>query len=232
LCSLIGTAGLCPAQAIKVAPFPVPEGSFRAGGVALKIPSPSSDLIEMGSDMRVVAEVLVPFNNRLLAAFIPSDDLAEIAKGMHRELPRYSLVEVPRAVEFADIDEMTFKTVVETTKKQFAAGVLTTAAKSEEEDINRKIAALGMKTGKITLEKPVHLGTIFSKPNSYASAMMMPVTTNGKTMNMVASIGMFRLRNRLVLGYIYSEYKDEDSVHWVSRVTEEWADALLKANGE
>jgi hypothetical protein len=43
---------------------------------------------------------------------------------------------------------------------------------------------------------------------------------------------MFRLRNRLVLGYIYSEYKDEDSVHWVSRVTEEWADALLKANGE
>jgi hypothetical protein len=110
--------------------------------------------------------------------------------------------------------------------------MLTTETKAEEEDINRKITALGMKTGKITLEKPVQLGNLFSKPGAYALAVMMPVTMNGKTTNLVASIGMFRLRSRLVLGYVYSEYRGAESVLWVSKTAEDWADALLKANGE
>jgi hypothetical protein len=117
LLTALGLIDRCTAQAIKVAPFPVPEGSFRAGGVSLVLPSPSGDLVEMGPDMRVVAEVLVPITHRLVAAFIPPDDLADIAKGAHRGLARYSLVEVPRAAEFVNIDETTFNTIVESTKK-------------------------------------------------------------------------------------------------------------------
>lgn len=220
----------CAAQAIRVAPFPVPGGSFRAGGVALELPSPSPDLIEMGSDLRVVAEVLVPINNRLVAAFVPKDDLAALGRGEHRKMLRYSLVEVPRAAEFADLDAPTFAMVVESTKKKFADGALASAAKTEQDDINHKIETLGLKTGRITLEKPVQLGTIFSKPNAYASAAIMPVTSDGKTMNLIGAIGMFRLRNRLVFGYLYSEYTGQDSLQWLSRTAEVWADALLKAN--
>jgi hypothetical protein len=47
---------------------------------------------------------------------------------------------------------------------------------------------------------------------------------------MVAGVTVLRVQNRLLYAYIYSAYKDEDSVQWVRKTSEQWADAILNAN--
>ena len=47
---------------------------------------------------------------------------------------------------------------------------------------------------------------------------------------LVCGATMLRTKNRLLLVYIYSEYKDEATVHWVMKTSEAWADTILKSN--
>lgn len=206
---------------------PTTPQEFRAGGVSVAIPSPADDLVEMGPDLRVLLDVLVPDANRLLAAFVTQEDLAELPKGK-KGLSRYCLVEVSRRAEFIDIDEAGFKQVADGVSKQMGTS-LDATVKTETDAINRKIAALGAQ-GNISIEKTVSLGPVFSKPNAFGIATLVPVSVGGKTTTMVGSSVILRARNRLIFGYVFMEYKDKDSAAWVSRISESWADAVLKAN--
>jgi hypothetical protein len=38
------------------------------------------------------------------------------------------------------------------------------------------------------------------------------------------------VQSRLIYAYVFSAFKDEDSVQWVRKTSEQWADAILKAN--
>ena len=75
------------------------------------IPPPASDMAEVGSDDRVIMEVLVPTQNRLLAAFTLSDDLPKLRTGGKNMLSKYALVEVPRRGEFANLTAENYKEV-------------------------------------------------------------------------------------------------------------------------
>ena len=77
--------------------------TYRAGlKNSSPIPAPTSDLVEAGPDYRVLAEPLVPTNNRLVAAFLQPADLDTLRSGTAAELGRYALVEIPRRAEFAE----------------------------------------------------------------------------------------------------------------------------------
>lgn len=225
---LLGFLVLLPSYAQDNKPADTPQ-AFRTGGTAILIPSPASDLVEIGPDLRVLLEPLVPDNNRLLAAFLSREDLSELQKGAKKGLSRYGLVEVPRRAEFADVDAGAFKEVTGSVSEQMNTPAFDTAAKTETEAINRKIAALGA-DGKISIEKPVQLGPIFSKPNAFGYATLLPIVLDGQTTNMVGGTIILRVKNRLVFAYLLTQYKDKDSAAWVSRQSESWADAVLKAN--
>jgi len=214
----------------KEAPKPDDSQTFRAGGVTLTIPSPANDLVEMGPDLRVLLDVLVPDSNRLVAAFITPEDLASLPKSGKKGLSKYCLVQVVRRAEFLEVDEATFKSVIDGASSQMGT-LLDSAAKTEGDALNRRIAALGVE-GKITLDKPVQLGTMFAKQNAFGLALMVPVSSGGETKNMVGGTVLLRVKNRLVIGYIFAEYKDEETADWVKKTSEDWADAVLKANGK
>lgn len=55
--------------------------NVRVGTIPIIIPSPTTELIEPGPDYRVVFETFAPVNNRLVAAFVPQDNLDGIHKG-------------------------------------------------------------------------------------------------------------------------------------------------------
>jgi hypothetical protein len=73
--ALLGLAYL-NAQDSTPAPAHVPAAqSYRVGLKSIVIPSPLSEMTEMGSDYRVVLEPLAPATNRLVAAFNRPEDL-------------------------------------------------------------------------------------------------------------------------------------------------------------
>ena len=82
----------------------------------------------------------------------------------------------------------------------------------------------------MTLDKPMQLGVFFSKPNACSFGIIQQISAVGSSVKMVAGITILRVQNRLLYAYIYSAYKDEDSVQWVRKTSEQWADAILKAN--
>jgi len=211
-----------PAQATDVL-------TYRVGGTPLVIPPPTNDMVEMGQDYRVVMDVFVPEQNRLVAAFVTPNDLAIIKSGGKAMPSQYALVEVLRRGEFMDLSAKDYKDMADTLEQQFGA-VLSTAIKEGEDELNRRIKEQNLDDAKISLDKPVQLGGFFSKTDAYGTGIIMPVTTNGVTTKVVAGIIFLRVKNRLLFVYLYSVYKDQGTVIWMRKTTENWADAILKAN--
>jgi hypothetical protein len=203
--------------------------TFRAGLKSIAIPSPSSDLSEIGPDYRVLLETLAPTTNRLIAAFIRPEDLHQILTGGDTPLTRSALVEAPRRAEFVEVDGATYKTVADAFAQQFGA-TLDGTIKSSEDDLNRKLKELNPEQASITLDKPLPLGTFFSKPDAASFGVVMSVSAKGPATKMVAAIGIVRAQNRILFLYVSSVYKDDASVRWVRETSERWADAVLAAN--
>ncbi len=201
--------------------------TYRAGGTPLVIPPPAGDMVEVCSDNRAKFEVFVPDSNRLLAAFVLSEDLPNI-RNKNVSLSRYALVELPRSSEYTDFKASDFKEMADSASKEFGA-VVNSSLKESEDEINRKIKALN-EDANVKLDHSVPLGSFFSKQDAYGCGLLMAVSMNGNNTNMIAGIILIRVKNRVVFAYLYSNYKDQESVNWVRKASEDWADAILKAN--
>jgi hypothetical protein len=59
---------------------------------------------------------------------------------------------------------------------------------------------------------------------------MMPVAIAGKEAKMAMGGALVRVKRRLLFLYVYAQYKDDETVRWLRRSTEEWVDAVLEAN--
>jgi hypothetical protein len=201
----------------------------RVGAVSLAIPSPSPDLEETGPDYRVLLEPLSPISNRLVAAFVTLDELKALTTTAETRFSTYALVETLRRAEFATITPAMFTQALSMMDQQFGTA-LNNSLKDSEDQINRTNKVLSSNPTTITLEKPVQLGTFFSKADAAGYGALIPVTANGVTKNMAMGIVVTRLQNRLIFGYLFCEYKDDTTVAWLRSGTEHWADALLAAN--
>jgi len=230
VCILLLTWGIAISQDKSPAPAKSLEPqSYRSGLKSIVLPSPSADLSEIGPDYRVLMDSLVPDTNRLLAAFLNSEDSANLRSGISKGLNRYAIVENLRRAEFIDIDADTFKQVTDGIAQQFGA-TLNASTKNEEEELNHKLKAMQGSDTTMSLDKPVQLGAFFSKPNACGFGLIQQISAAGSSVKMVAGITFLRAQNRLIYAYVYSAYKDEDSVKWVRKTSEQWADAILKAN--
>lgn len=203
--------------------------TYRAGKKSFVIPPPTSDLNEIGSDYRVLLETFVPSSNRLIAGFVLQDELPGLLSGEKKSLSRYAMVQVPRQAEFVDVDPENFKTVAASVAEQFNTN-LDTATKGQEEDLNRRLKAMNADAAAITFDKPVPLGSLFSKPDAYGFGLMVPVAAKGVTLKVAMGLTVLRVQNRILFIYLYSAYKDEDTVHWLQKTSEQWTDAILAAN--
>lgn len=206
-----------------------PAPGYRTGGKSIVIPAPEGDLIEIGDDYRVVMDPVVPDTNRLLAAFVLPADAKIIRSGSTAQLEKYALVEVPRRAEFVDVTPDAFKEVTDSVAQQFG-GSLDTSLKNQEDEFNRRLKDLNPNAAAVTFDKPVPLGVIFSKPDACAFGMIMLISSKGATVKMIASVGVLRAQDRILFVYIYRKYEGDDTVEWIRAISEQWADAILKAN--
>jgi hypothetical protein len=208
---------------------PLEPQSYRSGLKSIVIPSPSADLSELGPDYRVLLESSVPNTNRLLAAFTTAEDSANVRSGVSKSFSHYALVENLRRAEFVDLDPDTFKQISDEMAVQLGAQ-FNASNRDLEEELNRKLKAMRGSDLTVTLDKPIQLGALFSKPNACGFGIIQPISAAGTSVKMVAGVTLLRVQNRLLYAFLYSAYKDEDSIQWVRKTSEQWADAILKAN--
>ena len=208
---------------------PAEPQSYRSGLKSIVIPQPTADLSEVGSDYRVLLDSLVPDTNRLLAAFLTAEDSTNIRSGVAKPFGRYAMVENLRRAEFADINADLFKQVSAGAAAEVGAA-LDSSMKDPQVELNHKLKAMLGSDKTITLDKPLQLGAFFSKPNACSFGMIESVSAAGNSTKMVVGMTILRAQNRLLYAYVVSPFKDEESVQWVRKISEQWADAILKAN--
>lgn len=190
------------AQGANSASIKPPEGqSYRSGLKSIVIPSPAAELSEMGSDYRVLMESAVPDSNRLIAAFLLPEDFANVRAGISKPASRYAMVETLRRAEFAEFDPDTFKQVSESVAQQFGT-TLDVTMKDEQEELNHKLKAVRGALDTVTLDKPIPLGSFFIKPDACGFGMIMPLSSAGTTVKMVAGMTILRVQNRLIYTFV------------------------------
>ncbi|HKF47011.1 MAG TPA: hypothetical protein VKB38_06595 [Terracidiphilus sp.] len=200
----------------------------RVGAVSIAIPSPTNGLVEPGPDYRVLFEPLAGAANRLVAAFVPQDQMEAIHAGKAPPMNEYALVEIGRRVEFTRIDPSTFQQISEVMAKQLGGDIKDVQTQSQDE-LNQKLKSLGS-SANVTMDKPIQLGAFFAKTDSIGFGMIMPYNVNGTITRMAGCLAEVRVRDRVLSVFTYAAYKDEGTVKWVKTTAEQWADAILKAN--
>ncbi|HWE87113.1 MAG TPA: hypothetical protein VG267_19360 [Terracidiphilus sp.] len=225
---LIGWATANAQTSSAPANSPEPR-TYRCGLKSIVVPPPTSDLNELGSDYRVLMESAVPDTNRLIAAFLPAEDAANVRAGISKAVARYAMIETLRRAEFVDVDSDTLKQVANSVAQQYGAN-LGASMTDQQEELNHKLRAMRGSSTTITLDKPLQLGVFFSKPDSVGFGAIMPLSAAGTTVKMIVGMTILRVQDRLIYAYIYANYKDDDSIQWVRKTSEQWADSILKAN--
>lgn len=210
---------------------PLSATVVKVGGtVAITIPAPSAEFVEVGPDNRSVLDVLVPGTNRLLCAFVKPDDLARLnVRDPKLKFDRYMLVEVYRRFETTELTPSQFQELKESLNTQFDVKVGATVGDMEAE-LNRKLKEAG--GGSVSLGKPMPLGAFFVQDSAAAYGMLAPVSAKDKTVNMVVSTVFLNINKRLIYIYIYSVYDGEPSVQWVKKTSEEWVSLIQKTNSQ
>jgi hypothetical protein len=234
VCARMATAA--PTNSVAVTSSSVPEPvKCNVGGTSIKFPLPDPQFTEVGYDSRSFMEVMVPTQNRLVCAYVLTNDLIHLTKrDDNLQLSRYIMVQVPRRGEFSDCSADNFAEVMSSAKETFgdkAGSGAESLFKEADEEINRRLKSLDLE-GSIKLGKPVQLGTLFSIKDASAFGLIMPVIVEKKTVKMGGGIILMRVKSRLLFVYVYSEYKGEETIRYLGQITEKWAKQILAANVE
>lgn len=219
-----------PATAPNVAPDTRPAPTFKIGAVAVALPAPSVDFVEVGDDSRPKLELFCPDTNRLISGYVTPADLAKIVQSDPKlEMMRYALVEVPRGAEYMDCKPADFKEVLSGIDDAMG-GQIDATFKDAQDAIDRRLKDLNLDT--IDIGKPSMLGTLFSMTDAKGFGMVTVVKAGGQSKKIACAFSVLRVKQRLLMVYLYSDYKDESSIKWLGETSERWMTAILAANAQ
>jgi hypothetical protein len=195
-------------------------------------------MVEAGPEKRHFMDQFVPPSNRLIAGFLAADDLPNIHPTDIKAPPRIAMVAVSREFESRSISQGDFKLIIDSVSKQFDTTV-SAYAKENEENFNRKVQSLGLDNPKITFTQPVSLGCIFSTPDSagFGTILQVQASASGaskpeaeSTITKALSVLYVRARNRVLFAYIFADYRNKDTILWLRKASEDWANEILDSN--
>jgi hypothetical protein len=207
-----------------------PPQTFNAGGIPLVIPAPVNDMMEAGTETKKRLAALVPPSNRLLVAFIPSNPLSGADGKPTPGLTRYALAQVERAVEPMEIAPAQFAEIMGNIKAQYGtANVSAASLPTTGQDAKRQPKPQPIDTV-LGQGKSANLGGFFSKPDAYGFGVVSDAPMGPRSMKMAMGGAVIRVKKKVVFIYLFTEYKKEDTVAWLRKATEQWADTLLAMN--
>lgn len=205
--------------------------SVFVGGVQIIIPPPTSEMTGVNHDNQEKLEVFVAPDSKLIASFVPIDELPKIASGPDfiNALSAKGSVQVPRQGEFKDFGEKDFINLISGVQKKSSPRI-NSYTKIAEDGINRRLKTINLDAPHVGLGNSIELGTFFSIPNAYGLGFITPFSYNGKNIWVGKGAVLMRVKNRLLFLYLTTEYKNIGTVAWLHSTSEEWARSILKVN--
>jgi hypothetical protein len=204
--------------------------SFIVGGVSIKIPVPDTAMVEVGKANRSNMEIFVPQNNKLISAYVLTNDLPILFKENNNTvMSKYALVEVPRGGENMDCGADDFKEVVNGAKESFG-GEFSSVLQESEDEFNRRIKSLDLADMQIRFGQTTQLGCFFSKQDIIGFGILASYEMGGNPIKMGMVVSLIRVNKRLLFVYLYAEYKDDETIKWLRNVGEKWNDEIMKIN--
>ena len=205
------------------------DPEVKAGGVVLTLPAPAGDFAESGDKLRTTFfEPLVPSTNRLLDAYLPAQTLAAVNAGKAPgTLDMYAMVEVARRTEYAECTPQAFEQVVKGAEPSMGTFVQNQAGDLADE-LNIRLKSLGAKP--LEIGRVEMLGGLFKKPDAFGFALLTAYKQGDRSVTMASGMAVLRVRQRLIFAYLFRKYESPDTISWLHRNLEAWADAILAKN--
>lgn len=197
--------------------------AVNVGGVSIIFPVPAPEFVEVGYDKREFMEVFVPGSNRLLSAYILTSDLPLFGKNTKESFSKYGLIEVSRGAEYMTCEVSDFNEVISS-----VGSLKDMSFDKVEKELNDRLKSIG--TDEVKIGQPIQLGTLFKKDDVFGLGMLSSVDVGGRTMKMACCTILMRVKKKLIFIYLYDQYKDENSIKTLAKISEKWADEILKVN--
>jgi hypothetical protein len=137
------------------------------------------------------------------------------------------MVEVARRAEYADCTPQAFDQFLQSVAPSLGSFDAKKLGELEEE-LNIRLKHLGSKP--FAIDRPEMLGGIFKKLNASGFAMLLSSKQDTRTMTMASGMATLRIKQRLVFAYLYRKYESSETVSWIRKNLEAWADAILARN--
>jgi hypothetical protein len=210
-------------------PAAAADPEFKAGGVALILPGPSADFMEVGDKLRTTLfELLAPASNRLLSAYAPSRSITALNNGKGLgALDIYAMVEVARQSEYTNVTPQDFAEAMkgmESSMGKLDAKTL----ENVEQELSVRLKSVG--AASVEVGRPQMLGGLLKKPDAAGFAMLVAYKQGDRSVTMANGIAFVRVRQRLIFAYLFRKYESPDTVIWLRKNLEPWVDAILAKN--
>ncbi len=196
------------------------------GDKSIDFTLPDTSYIEASGDFRALFEMFVPETNRLICGFLTNEDFYRYSNGLAPEMDTYILVESLREVENMDWKPQDFKDFLA------AMGNLTTAFSEEldnaNEIINERLKSIDIE--EIEVSEPKDMGIIINREDLYATGLLFKTTQDETMIPYFMSMMCARLKERLIVVYLYKKYVDASSIESLVSLTKQYASALKEAN--
>jgi hypothetical protein len=223
-CAAIALFLLCAPITRAIAADP----EAKAGGVPLVLPAPPGDLVEVGDKLRsMFFELLTPSSNRLLTAYAPPSKIEIIGKTKDPGLDWYGMVEVLRQAEYNDITPDAFEQVVKAMDSSLGK-VAAEKTGDAMEEINVRLKQLG--GNPIEAGHPDMLGGFFREADAAGYGMLTAYKQEEKTFTMAGGMAVVRVKQRLILAYIFRKYESPETVALVRKDLGSWVGSILAKN--
>jgi hypothetical protein len=214
------------------------SGITVVGGVLIKVPAPEGFAEVTPADQRLMqfVERTVPPTNRLIAAFLPTDELDAFRRGSPPRGERYFMVETLRALESHQISDGEWAQMRVMTRTRLEDEISRFQPRVDEY-LRQFSEASSAETGKsITLQigEIVPLGLMEYSDLAVQFGMLMhgsfkvAEATGERTIVCIASV--IRPQNKLLYLYAYAKFNSNADVDWAKAASKSWTDQFVESN--
>lgn len=197
---------------------------IQIGGKLILIPTPLNGFVESGDIKRIVAESQVPEGNKLLAYFLPT----EIANQVGIEPSKKMFIQVNKEVESLLCSPSDFIDVKESLKSIFSSAGLLEVIKDANTELKRTQEIIG----KAEIGEMKTVGSILETPNAISFLTVTKYNFEEGSGRVIGSASCIRVKQKVLLIYIFNVLENEESINWVSTVTKDWINSILNINDE
>ncbi len=188
------------------------------------------ELVEIGKKM-------VAPTNRLLAIYIPTQELKNHLAGKEIDLNRYSMLQTSNAAQKLVMSQHFFDAIKQTVKDQSSSQTAEMVAKAQTH-VNSAAASIGKiiddKTFAIKINDFKSMGLFNETPTSISTVGSSNVFSRAggeaESTPIVYASTVVLVKGKALFLYTYSGYRTSADLQWVKDVSTRWADEIQRSN--